>query len=520
MLNYIIVQAGGKGTRLQYLTKNKPKALAPVENLPMLFHLFRKYPDQRFIIIADYKKDVLRKYLAAFAEINYQVVDAAGTGTCAGIRQAIDLIPEKEPFMLIWSDLILPEGFELPEEQMTTDRIGKPPLKDYVGLSETFPCRWKYENGMFEEERSTQFGVAGFFLLHEKSVLSEVPESGELVRWFKDRGIHFETLSLAGTREFGILAEYEKLTEIKTRPFNRITFTGDVVIKETVDEQGRKLAVRESAWYEKAKDFHIAGIPEIYEMSPLKMERIRGRNIYECDLPYEDKYRILKSLVKTLNDLHAVSGIPADSLSLKEAYFNKTMQRLRKVEHLVPFAGERTICVNGRKCRNVFYLRDILEKRLDELKTDRFSFIHGDCTFSNLMLRDAGEPVLIDPRGYFGFTELYGDERYDWAKLYYSIVGNYDRFNLKRFSLDIGGHSVVDGEIIRDLSDGEVRLTIESNGWETLEKDFFDLTEADPYEIRLLHAVIWLSLTTYAWQDYDSICGAFYNGLYYLEEVL
>ena len=38
--------------------------------------------------------------------------------------------------------------------------------------------------------------------------------------------------------------------------------------------------------------------------------------------------------------------------------------------------------------------------------------------------------------------------------------------------------------------------------------------------MRLLLAIIWLSLTTYAWEDYDSICGAFYNGLLYLEEAL
>lgn len=54
--DYIIVQAGGKGTRLEHLTANKPKAIVPVENLPMLFHLFRKFPDKKFIIIADYKK--------------------------------------------------------------------------------------------------------------------------------------------------------------------------------------------------------------------------------------------------------------------------------------------------------------------------------------------------------------------------------------------------------------------------------------------------------------------------------
>ena len=50
-LNYIIVQAGGKGTRMENLTHNKPKALVPINNLPMIFHLFRKYPSKKFIII-------------------------------------------------------------------------------------------------------------------------------------------------------------------------------------------------------------------------------------------------------------------------------------------------------------------------------------------------------------------------------------------------------------------------------------------------------------------------------------
>ena len=109
MLDYIIIQAGGKGTRLGYLTKNKPKALVPVENLPMIFHLFRKYPEKKFIIIADYKKEVLKNYLSGFSFVRYQVVEAAGTGTCSGLGQAMELLPKKEPFMLVWADLILPD---------------------------------------------------------------------------------------------------------------------------------------------------------------------------------------------------------------------------------------------------------------------------------------------------------------------------------------------------------------------------------------------------------------------------
>jgi len=490
------VQAGGKGTRLEHLTANKPKALVPVENLPMLFHLFRKFPDKQFIIIADYKKEVLREYLECFSQVRYQVVEADASGTCGGVKQAVALLPEDTPFMLIWSDLILPNGFELPMD-----------AGDYIGLSQTFPCRWKYENSQFLEKRSEPFGVAGLFIFRDKAVLHEVPESGELVRWMQANKVKFAELGLAGTREFGVLSEYEVLEQEKCRPFNKMTIAGETIIKEPVDEQGEKLALLERAWYEKASIMGVRNIPRIFSSDPLTMECIKGKNIYEyTDLPVADKSRILRKLVDSLEYLHELEQAPADSFSMREAYYTKTMARLSKIRDLVPFADRRTIVVNGRECRNVYFYKRDLERKLEALRCDSFALIHGDCTFSNMMLKDDTEPILIDPRGYFGFTKLYGDPNYDWAKLYYSVVGNYDRFNLKDFRLTIGANSV--------------ELVISSNRWEALEEEFFTISRADPQAIKLLHAVIWLSLTTYAWQDYDSICGAFYNGLYYLEEVL
>lgn len=529
-MDYIIVQAGGKGSRLKYLTRNKPKAIVPVDNLPMLFHLFQKYPEKQFIIIADYKKEVLREYLYSFAKVKYQVVDADGEGTCSGIAQALALIPENQPFMLVWSDLILPEHFILPDEyrsgnvlnddlesnlmpDLTSNLISNlmPDLTpdfipDYIGISKTFPCRWSYRNDRFIEEPSREHGVAGFFLFHHKALLSQVPNSGELVRWMQKQQLTFREISLEGTKEFGLLEEYEKHGRPKCRPFNRITMKGDVLIKEAVDEQGKGLAARECAWYEKARE-RISGIlPHVYSTNPLNMEYIKGKNIYEIQLSYEEKKEILERIVFALNELHQTERIPADSFSMKEAYFCKTMKRLEKIRDLVPFASERWIRINRKNCRNIYFYKREFEKKLETLTCDFFYFIHGDCTFSNLMLREDGTPVLIDPRGYFGFTELYGDIQYDWAKLYYSIVGNYDQFNLKNFQLEI------DKE--------EVRLSIVSNHWEDMEKDFFELTGAKEQAVKLIHAVIWLSLTTYAWQDYDSVCAAFYNGLYYLEDVL
>ena len=495
-VDHIIVQAGGRGTRLEHLTANKPKALVPVENLPMIFHLFRRFPDKRYTIIADYKKEVLGEYLHSFADVSFQMADAIGTGTCSGVAQAVALLPDGEAVMLIWSDLILPDNFDLPVEAM-----------DYIGLSQTFPCRWKYFSGVFTEERSIENGVAGLFIFRDKSVLANVPESGEIVKWMQEQNMHFAELGLAGTREFGLLSEYSALGLEKCRPFNKMTIESDTLIKEPIDQQGESLALREREWYRAAISKGVKNIPEIISYEPLKMEKICGENVYEySNIPLDEKAKVLLRIIEALKALHSLDSIPANVQSLREAYFGKTVERLARIRRLPPFSDRKTITINGRQCRNIFFHEQEFEKKLDQLQCGGFAFIHGDCTFSNIMLRNGVEPIFIDPRGYFGHTKLYGDPNYDWAKLYYSVVGNYDRFNLKDFRLEIG--------------EKEVRLNIGSNKWEELEEELFALSGADPQTIKLIHAVIWLSLTTYAWHDYDSICGAYYNGLYYLEETL
>lgn len=498
--DYIIVQAGGKGTRMGKETRNKPKALLPIENLPMIFHLFRKYPDKKFLIIGDYKFDVLKKYLDVFADVSYQMINANGKkGTCGGLQQALSHIPTEDSFLLIWSDIILDKELSLEEL----------PENNYVGLTFQMPCRWKFEDGIFSEERSENYGVAGVFLFQNKKVLFDVPIEGEFVRYLSQKDVLFDTFDIRFTDEFGLLEKYNQLKKAKCRPFNRITEYSDYIIKEGIDEQGRQLAQKEQDWYRKADEYGFQNMPMVFDINPLKLEKINGKNIYEyCDLATDKKKMILKQLIDCLKELHSYGSIETNENSLYDAYVGKTFSRLEKIRELVPFSDQEFIDINGKCCKNVFFYREEVEKKFAEYQVDRFSFIHGDCTFSNMMLRNDEQPVLIDPRGYFGYDQYYGDEAYDWAKLYYSIVGNYDQFNLKRFELSIEEHSV--------------ELKIQSSGWEDMEAYFFELlaNQVDEQMIKLIHAIIWLSLTTYAWEDYDSICGAFYNGLLYLNDLI
>jgi len=277
----------------------------------------------------------------------------------------------------------------------------------------------------------------------DKSYLDGVPSEGEFVRWLKEKEYKFEEQALYKTHEYGLYSEWDKLPKLKCRPFNSIRFEGNKFYKTAIDRQGRELAVREVAWYKKLQDKDFKNIPKIYNYNPLCMERIDGKNIYEyTDLPFEKKKEILKQITSCLEHIHGLGSIKTDEASYKEAYIGKTYARLEKVKELVPFAKDSTININGRECRNIFFHKKETEDLVMQYIPERFSLIHGDCTFSNIMLENNTIPKLIDPRGYFGTTELYGDAAYDWVKLYYSIVSNYDQFNLKRFGLYMDGYKV------------------------------------------------------------------------------
>lgn len=497
---YIIIQAGGKGTRLQHLTTNKPKGIVPVNNLPMIFHLFNKYQDKKFIIICDYLHEVLEKYLKVFATVDYQCVIATSKGTCAGIKEAIDLIPNNEPFMISWSDLIFDNQFD--ENVVNGNAIGTPI---------DFECRWSYVNGELKEERSVENGVAGVFFFENKAVIDDVPPEGEFVRYLSTKNINFQDVRLIGVKEVGTLLAYSaEQKDNVCRPFNKIEIKGNKLYKYAITEQGRKIAVEEINWYKYALN-HLDNryIPKIYSLDPLCLEYINGKNAFKIALDNKQKENILKNCINGLKYLHQIEQVPAHQESIYKCYYQKTWDRLDKVQDLIPFGNNEKMIINERTYINPFFLKDKINTIINNhfMNEKQFYFIHGDPTLSNIIVKPDLSIVFIDPRGYFGETKLYGDRYYDYAKLYYSFIGNYDQFNNKNFLLDI----------YKD----KVELSIKSSGYEFLEDKFFkEIPEIEPRKIKFLHALIYLSLTTYAWEDYDSICGAFYNGTILLNDAL
>jgi len=500
-VEYIVVQAGGAGTRLGALTRNRPKALVSVNNRPILFHLFEKYPDKKFIIIGDCHADVLDRYLQTFAKVDYLLISASGKGNAAGLRDALALLPEDAPFLLIWSDLLLSNAFQIPEESRAC----------YVGISGSFPCSWRFENGRLEKQPSAASGVAGCFVFDGKARLSTLPGEGSFTRWLSESGIPMTAMDMRGSMEVGTPEALRKADpgENRCRPYNHMEFTGDRVRKTGLTKEGKALIEREARWYERVTDYGFQGIPRIYSLSPLVMERIDGDNIFRATLDDFQKKQTIHRLVDALNTLHSCEKAPRNYFDLQKDYYQKTLDRIRGIRETIPFTNRQYITINGKQCRNIFFFEDDLNRAVRETLFDtEFGPIHGDCTLTNTMIDRDGKIYFIDARGYFGNTPILGDVYYDWAKLYYSIQGRFDQFNIKRFDLEICGG-------------GEVRFSIAPSGWEHLTEYFLSLIpNCNVEKIKLIHAIVWLSLASHCWEDYDSMCLAFYNGLFLWNECI
>lgn len=499
-VSYVIVQAGGRGERLEHYTFNKPKCLLSVKGEPMLYRLFSHFPNAHFIIIGDYHYHVLETYLKVVPPgVDAELLRSQDKGTLAGIKEAISRIEDPlAPLAIVWSDLL----FEVfPDGEVNDNPV--------IGLSRGFLCRWSLDlRGKLVNLPSDKRGIAGFFCFPNKQFLTGLPGSGEFVKYLSGLDYCFIPLYLDGVYELGSLEAVYDFRENHpvTRFFNSIEIKEYVVVKRARDDAFAHLIDKETDWYEKVSRVGFKRVPRLISRHPLTIERIKGCHAFDIEAPEARKRTILSNMLDCFTDLHCIESIPPDYEAVRDVYYQKTIDRVASVQELIPNVKEETLRVNNVHCRNPFHPkhREWFSKKIQALEVEDFSIIHGDPTFSNILIDKHDQPWMIDPRGHFSKVLFYGDRNYDWAKLYYSVMGNYDQFNRKRFRLKVEGAAV--------------KLDIASNGWESQALLIRERFDGDFADIELIHALIWLSLSGYVKDDYDSILASFYNGLYWLEQ--
>jgi hypothetical protein len=240
------------------------------------------------------------------------------------------------------------------------------------------------------------------------------------------------------------------------------------------------------------------------------MERINGDHLFDIkNLTFREQRAVLTDYLDTLIDLHDKAKSPVLPEHLIAVYVDKTLSRIKDVGDLIPYSSKRHITINGLKCRNFFHedFRHIFLTLLPRLMPTEFTVIHGDPTFSNAIIDKNLRVKFIDPRGYFYKPGLQGDPWYDFSKVYYSAVGGYDSFNRRKFKLFV--------------DDQTVEILQEETPFKQVSEDIFSEYFGDDLSrIRIIHSLIWFSLSGYVRDDIDSIIGAYSLGNFWLEKAL
>ena len=155
-----------------------------------------------------------------------------------------------------------------------------------------------------------------------------------------------------------------------------------------------------------------------------KIEEISGlvvSNLYLSELLKEDTFTNILHFIHRIHTTKFEDTQDTQDINIYENYTNKLRERYDSYDY--------SKFPNSEKIYNY-----LLEKLIiyEKEKRGRKSIIHGDPVFTNIIITNFGKVKFIDMRGKLGKElTIYGDELYDWAKIYQSIIG-YDSILLEK----------------------------------------------------------------------------------------
>jgi len=261
-----------------------------------------------------------------------------------------------------------------------------------------------------------------------------------------DAQIPFKKCMVETWFDFGHLSLYyqSKRNFSVARAFNSIEADGKTVRKSSA--QTNKIRA-EAGWYKnlptELKLFtpkylgmddrdYLAGYRMEYVYQPLLSDlSVFGK------LPGNVWSQILGScfeFLKIARQEKPQPGSPETARQFSDDFFNymyaeKTRNRLAaylKAQNIQP---DTCYSLNGHKLPPVKEIVDLLLANIRPTEPADISFLHGDFFFGNTFFDFRSTNVtVIDPRAMLagGAPSLFGDHRYDVAKLSHSIVGAYD----------------------------------------------------------------------------------------------
>ena len=239
--------------------------------------------------------------------------------------------------------------------------------------------------------------------------------------------------------------------EVKAREFNHIKIDKNRGLLTKYSDDVDKF-IGEIKWYLKIPNDLEYARPRIFDYSLdytkpyVTMEYYAYHTVHEYylygDLDEKQWRKIFSRINFVCHDFQRYVVKDEGIISAEEEmYLTKTKERINKLRHDNRFISffRQPIYVNGTRYKPLSEIELSLEKIIpDKLyDLDYFTIIHGDLCFANIMIDSNFNFIkVIDPRGKFGSYDIYGDPRYELAKLFHSVDGKYDYIIKGLFELD------------------------------------------------------------------------------------
>jgi NDP-sugar pyrophosphorylase family protein len=467
-----MIPAAGRGSRMLSLTEDMPKAMLPLHNKPIIgWHLDKLLKEDitKVCIIVGYKKEKLISYVNKFysnkMDITY-VEQKELLGLAHAIKQGTEKIKKEyknHNLFIILGDTIIKDDLNNIINKHD-NFIGYKNVKDYK--------RWcliqdNEDNEVMnfidkpDNDPGVRKAVIGVYYFNNISLLDncinqiiknditikgEYQLSSAMEEYIKENPI--KTVKFKEWYDCGEVETFNKIRKNITRHFNSIEVTNDnTIIKKS--EKNKKIK-NEIIWYlnlpnklrvytPQLIDYSILSDNTFYELEYINFTPMQELFIYNLpDLPEWDKFfKRVFNMIERFN-LYSTKARFNSIEHSKKMLINKTDKRINSLLNTDPnsdywkdILSNDGIKINNKLYKNwpllKEYVYDYIKKDILPDSPKYWQIIHGDLFFGN-MLYDTNSKTLkvIDPRGSFGLNGIYGDIRYDIAKLNHSICGKYD----------------------------------------------------------------------------------------------
>jgi beta-phosphoglucomutase-like phosphatase (HAD superfamily) len=503
-IDYIVICASGKGTRLLPITKDIPKLLVNVDNLNILNKMtnyWGKYSN-KFIIIIDSKYNEIVDFYLRLSNIQYEIINVNcnySEENSYTLHKALadDKFTNKK-ILITWCD-IYPNSI-IPEE-----------VFDDKNIIFTYKNYGRYDandNKIIKKPYGNIIGIYYFASFGHVNIFEPKMDICDCYKANFNNFITYEIENLTDIGDYQKLYYYiaNKTCSYSTRYFNKIINLSDNILeKQSTCVYGNNIITNEMSFYK----YHLLdNIPKIVEFGENKFQMkkiLNAVNIIDIfnKSDIESQYLIITNILNEIEKIHSVEKVKiSESILLEDIkleFYDKVLQRLDNIQQLLSYFNITSVNNVQIKYHYQYIVENIyksIKQHIFENETE-YNTIHGDPHMSNILMDDKHKIWFIDPRGYFGNTKLFGLKEYDIGKIMYSLSGFDQINNNDNHFFIIDEKNNIDTNITNNITN-YLHL------FDTYDKDML-------INMTILH---WFGLTDYSKNNIHKCISSYYYGIY------